>query len=39
MSQVADIYTKGFVKLSEPEGVDMIQADQYRLLNVRTWAG
>ncbi len=29
-----DIYTKGFVKLSEPEGLDIIQISNYRLLNV-----
>ena len=31
---IQDIYTKGFVKLSEPSGLDLIKIDEFRLLNV-----
>lgn len=31
---IEDIYTKGFVKLSEPSGLDLIKIDEFRLLNV-----
>ena len=34
MVDLSDIYTKGFVKLSEPAGIDLIQADKFKLLNV-----
>jgi hypothetical protein len=30
---IKDIYTKGFVKLSEPEALDMIRIDDFRLPN------
>lgn len=30
---INDIYTKGFVKLSEPEGLDIININQFRLMN------
>jgi len=29
-----DIYTKGFVIFSEPEGLDLIRSEEFRLLNV-----
>lgn len=31
---IHDIYTKGFVKLSEPSALDLIKIDEFRLLNV-----
>lgn len=31
---IQDIYTKGFVKLSEPDGLDLISLDKFKLLNV-----
>lgn len=31
---VQDIYTKGFVKFSEPDGISLIQAHEFKLLNV-----
>lgn len=31
---IEDIYTKGFVKFSEPNGLDLIKIDEFRLLNV-----
>jgi hypothetical protein len=31
---IQDIYTKGFVKLSEPGGLDLINIDKFKLLNV-----
>lgn len=31
---IQDIYTKGFVKLHEPGGLDIINIDMFRLLNV-----
>lgn len=34
MTDISDIYTKGFVKLQEPAGLDIINIDRYRLLNV-----
>lgn len=30
---INDIYTKGFVKLSEPEGLEIINLDEFRLMN------
>lgn len=29
-----DIYTKGFIKLYEPEGLDLIKIDEFKLINV-----
>lgn len=31
---IKDILTKGFVKLSEPEGLDLIRINEFKLLNV-----
>jgi hypothetical protein len=31
---IKDIYTKGFVKFSEPEALDLIKIDQFKLINV-----
>lgn len=31
---IQDIYTKGYVKLSEPQGLELIKLDEFRLLNV-----
>lgn len=31
---ISDIYTKGFVKLSEPEALDLINISEFKLLNV-----
>lgn len=31
---IQDIYTKGFVQLHEPAGLDLIKLDEFRLLNV-----
>jgi hypothetical protein len=31
---IQDIYTKGFVKLSEPGAIELISADKFKLLNV-----
>lgn len=30
---IKDIYTKGFVKLSEPDGLDIINLDEFKLMN------
>ena len=34
MFDISDIYTKGFVKLSEPDGIHLIDAHNTKLLNV-----
>ena len=34
MFDVSDIYTKGFVKFEEPDGLDLIKINEFRLLNV-----
>jgi len=31
---IDDIYTKGFVKLHEPEGLDLIRINEFKLINV-----
>lgn len=31
---IQDIYTKGYVKFSEPTGLELIKLDEFRLLNV-----
>ena len=33
MSNVSDIYTKGYVKFYEPDGLDLIKINDHRLLN------
>ena len=31
---IQDIYTKGYVKLYEPDGLDLININQFKLINV-----
>jgi hypothetical protein len=34
MHDISDIYTKGFIKLCEPNALDLIDINKYKLLNV-----